>query len=115
MSVPCLHAQRRFARGNGNRQAYSPARIIHGAMTRGAARSRAPDGRRGDLPSGTAALRRCAPNFWQGFILANSTPNAAPFAPQVQTFETYFKSSGSRHGRRSARLNHDKRLETGKS
>ena len=91
MSRTCLHRAAQVAEGNGNRKLFTcpyhawsydtAGQLVRAPLMEGADDFSEPDCR----------LPQVRTEIWQGFILANFDPDAAPFAPQVKTFETYFE------------------------
>ncbi|WP_373008215.1 aromatic ring-hydroxylating dioxygenase subunit alpha [Hyphomonas sp.] len=91
MSRTCLHRAAQVAEGNGNRKLFTcpyhawsydtAGQLLRAPLLEGAEDFSEPDCR----------LPQVRTEIWQGFILANFDPDAAPFAPQVTTFETYFE------------------------
>jgi phenylpropionate dioxygenase-like ring-hydroxylating dioxygenase large terminal subunit len=92
MSRTCLHRAAQVAEGNGNRKLFTcpyhswsydtAGQLVRAPLMEGA----------GDFAEADCRLPQVRTEIWQGFILANFDPDAAPFAPQVKTFETYFET-----------------------
>ncbi|KCZ92096.1 aromatic ring-hydroxylating oxygenase subunit alpha [Hyphomonas johnsonii] len=91
MSRTCLHRAAQVVEGNGNRKLFTCPYHAWSYDTAGQL-VRAPlmEGAEGFSESG-CRLPQVRTEIWQGFILANFDPDAAPFAPQARTFETYFE------------------------
>lgn len=92
MSRTCLHRAAQVAEGNGNRKLFTCPYHAWSYDTSGQL-VRAPlmDGAEA-FAEPACRLPQLRVEIWQGFILANFDADAAPFAPQVRTFETCFEA-----------------------
>lgn len=90
LSRVCRHRAAPIADGTGKRKLFTCPYHAWSYDTSGQL-VRAPlmDGAEG-FQERDCKLPELRTEIWNGFILANLDPEAAPFAPQVETFETYF-------------------------
>jgi phenylpropionate dioxygenase-like ring-hydroxylating dioxygenase large terminal subunit len=91
MSRTCLHRAALVAEGDGNRKLFTCPYHAWSYDTSGQL-VRAPlmDGAEAFSES-TCRLPQIRSEIWRGFVLANIDNDAASFAPQVKSFETYFE------------------------
>lgn len=92
MSRTCLHRAALVAEGDGNRKLFTCPYHAWSYDTSGQL-VRAPlmEGANGFSPS-DCRLPQLRTEIWEGFILANFDAEAAPFAPQVESFTRYFSN-----------------------
>lgn len=90
MSNVCLHRAAPLAEGQGRRKLFTCPYHAWSYDTAGRL-VRAPlmDGAEGFSEAG-CRLPQIRVEIWQGFVMANLDPDAAPFAPQVQGLADYF-------------------------
>ena len=91
MSRTCLHRAALLADGNGNRRLFTCPYHAWSYDTSGQL-VRAPlmDGAE-EFAESNCRLPQLRTEIWEGFVLANFDPDAAPFTPPVETFRKYFE------------------------
>lgn len=91
MSRVCLHRAAPIAEGSGKRKLFTCPYHAWSYDTSGQL-VRAPlmDGAKG-FAEKNCRLPQIKSEIWEGFIVANLDPDAAPFAPQVEDFRAYFE------------------------
>lgn len=91
MSRVCLHRAAPVAEGDGKRKLFTcPYHAWSYDTTGQLVRAPLMDGAEG-FDEKDCRLPQIKSEIWNGFIMANLDPDAAPFAPQVEGFASYFE------------------------
>ena len=94
MANVCRHRAAPLAQGAGRRKLFTCPYHAWSYDTEGRlAAAPLMDGA-SDFPREDCRLTQFRSEVWEGFVMANLDPQAAPFAPQVETLRRYFEAFG---------------------
>ena len=94
MANVCRHRAAPLAQGAGRRKLFTCPYHAWSYDTEGRlAAAPLMDGA-SDFPRDDCRLTQFRSEVWEGFVMANLDPQAAPFAPQVETLRRYFEAFG---------------------